>query len=170
MENIKHILFCIVLLLFFSPVDAEISSSNMFCSTDDISVKPDEYYSSGINTCSFRKYNEAIISFSSGEPSLNTSNVWRPFFLSLFLSHGSGFYAMHQPKKAKPYLWANIFLIDIPFVIMAAGIISNKINPDLYQGTILFMTEYVVNTCLISFIFAIPSIRFFECWNIIKNE
>ncbi|MFA6027366.1 MAG: hypothetical protein WC752_00355 [Patescibacteria group bacterium] len=91
-----------------------------------------------------------------------------PFFLSLIFSHGSGFYALKMPKQAKRYLWASIIFTDLPIVMVIIGIISNKMNPDFYQGAVLTITEYVFNIILISLWGSIPVIRCFECWNITK--
>lgn len=91
-----------------------------------------------------------------------------PFFLSLFLSHGSGLYAIKQQQKAFPYLLAHIFLIDIPALILIGGIIHYKIQPEFYQGTNLTIAEYVSNSLLLIVIGAIPVIRFLECRAVLK--
>jgi hypothetical protein len=93
-----------------------------------------------------------------------------PFLLSLSLSHGSGLYALKQPKAAFPYLMTHIFLVDIPLVILLGAIIVNNISPGFYQGTALTITEYVVNTCVISILVSIPVIRFFECRKVLKTK
>jgi hypothetical protein len=91
-----------------------------------------------------------------------------PLLLSLTLSHGSGLYALNQPEKAKRFLYANILFTDIPMVLMIGGILMNKICPEVFQGTVLTVTEYFVNLCVISFYLSIPTIRIFECRSVWK--
>lgn len=69
----------------------------------------------------------------------------RPFLLSLTLSHGSGLYSLQLSHKAKKYFWGNILFFDLPIVILVSSIILNYHNPSFFQGTILKITEYVVN-------------------------
>ena len=92
-----------------------------------------------------------------------------PFLLSLLVSHGAGLYAMGQPKKAAPYLVASIAFVDVPLVVLGAGIIANGFWPELFQGTVLTVTEYVVQISLMSVLVAIPAVRFFECREVLAS-
>ena len=91
-----------------------------------------------------------------------------PFLLSLLLSHGSGLYLMKQPNNAFPYLLSNIIVVDLPILILISGIILNYTSPEFFQGTTLTITEYVVNTCFVIILIAVPLIRFLECREVLK--
>ncbi len=100
--------------------------------------------------------------FKTSDNSMKIRNK-NPFILSLILSHGSGLYALNENTKAQPYLFSNIFLIDIPIAILITGIVLNNIRPDIFQGNILTATEYISNSLLITIPISMIVIRIFEC-------
>jgi len=93
-----------------------------------------------------------------------------PILLSLTLSHGSGLYALNQPQKTKRFLYANIIFTDIPMAFLIGGIAMNRICPEVFQGTVLSVTEYFINICVLSVFTSIPTIRVFECRSVLKNR
>jgi hypothetical protein len=44
-------------------------------------------------------------------------------WLSLLLSHGTGFYAINQPQEARPYLLTNVFFADLPILILGGAVV-----------------------------------------------
>lgn len=102
------------------------------------------------------------------ETTENTAQIAGPFMLSLLLSHGAGLYRIGQPQRAKTYSIAHVLLVDVPLVAMACGMIIHHIDPLIFQGEVLKVTEYVANTLLISFAVSAPVIRFFECRDVLR--
>ena len=46
--------------------------------------------------------------------------------------------------------------------------IVNKVCPELFEGSALTVTEYVVNACLLSIIIMVPLVRFLECRQVLR--
>jgi len=96
---------------------------------------------------------------------VQTRNVYAtaPFLLSLLLSHGAGLYKIDQSQKAKPYLIAHIACVDIPVLALGCAIAINHLNPEFFEGDTLEVTEYIVNTLVISIPVSALVIRLLEC-------
>jgi hypothetical protein len=105
-----------------------------------------------------------------GDPSAPAPIASTPFLLSLIFSHGAGLYALDQAQIANPYLLSNIFLVDIPLISLLGGIIVNKVNPDIFRGEVLGVTEYVVNAFLVCVLLSAPVIRIFECRDVLRHR
>jgi hypothetical protein len=89
--------------------------------------------------------------------------ISKPVLQSLVFSHGAGFYALGENRRAAPYLVAHIVFVDIPLFALAAGMAANMIDSTLFSGSVLSATEYVVNALLICVLIAVPAIRIIEC-------